>query len=155
MSSLSDDNLNSRLGFICSLVLGGSLTISWLVLLLIHIRRRTTSVRQEIKSIQVAVTGYLSRRVVPSVLRAALLYALHYLQIVSIRRSLSPQGRRGSCHSAHNPRPQQSILSEYISWFSTKICDYVHWPEPPPTISISALSYSASTICEPSRLIAA
>lgn len=153
MSSLSDDNLNSRLGFICGLVLGGSLTISWLVLLLIHIHRRTISVRQEIESIQVAVTRYLSRRVVPSVLRAALLYALHYLQIVSIRRSLPPHGRRGSCHSAHNPRPQPSILFEYISRFSTKICYHVDWPKPQPSISISALSYPASTVCEPSRLI--
>jgi hypothetical protein len=51
------------------------------------------------------------------------LLALRHRQTVSIRRRPPPRGRRGSCYSVHNPRPQPTILSENLSRFSTTVCE--------------------------------
>jgi hypothetical protein len=65
-------------------------------------------------------TGDISRYIwLPLVL--SVLLALNYLKPVSIRRRPPPRGRRGSCYSTHNPRPQPSILSEKLSEFATPV----------------------------------
>jgi hypothetical protein len=64
----------------------------------------------------------LQRYLFVSGLLILLLLGLKDLKTVSIRRRPPPRNRRRFCASAKNPRPQPSIMSEYLSQLSSGVC---------------------------------
>jgi hypothetical protein len=67
--------------------------------------------KQDIKLL-IAILIYLSRRLKSSKRRSS----------GSVRRRPPPHCRRRSCASANNPRPQPSLVSEYLSRFALSVC---------------------------------